>query len=135
MTTFIVCLLIFSVVCSMTWISRQSRDIKRLEEENETLIEYMEPEAKAILMEISTDIRGMRGEMAVMKVSIEKIDRGVYGDKDNKTPGLIDRQDSDEKRIAVLEKNMVSKKTVAAWVAGLSSIVATIGHTIKEFIK
>lgn len=135
MTTFIACLLIFAIVCSMKWMRKQSRDIKRLEEEKETLIEHMEPEAKAMLIQISTDIHGMRGEMTHMKKSIDNIDRGVYGDKPNKIPGLIDRQNADEERIAALEKNMVSKKTVYAWVAGLSSGVAAIGHTIKEFIK
>ncbi len=133
MITFWACFIIFAF--SFTWIRRQANNIKRLEEEKEQLIESMEPEAKAMLLQISTDIHGIRGEMveikgemSEMKFSVEKIDRGVYGEKENDNPGLFGR-------VAAIEKNMVSKKTVAGWVAGLSSGIAAIGHAIKEFVK
>lgn len=135
METLVVTVTVVLIAVLLTRLSVKSRKIKRLEEEKEILIENMEPEAKAMLMQISTDIHGMRSEMGEMKISINNIDRAMYGDKPNKTPGMIDRQKADEERISALEKNMVSKKTVAGWVAGLSSLVAGIGHAVKEFIK
>lgn len=95
----------------------------------------MEPEAKAMLMQISTDIHGMRGEMVDMKVSIAKIDRGVYGEPENGNPGLFERQKKDEERISALEKNMVTKKSVAVWITSLSTMIAGAGHAFKELFK
>lgn len=60
----------------------------------------------------------VREELATIK-------RGVYGDPDNKVPGLMDRQLEDERRIKVIEDERkaeaVKKKTIL-WIGG--SIVA-----------
>lgn len=41
-----------------------------------------------------------------MNEELKKLNRGIYGDKDNKTPGLIERQEADEKKLEDLEKRV-----------------------------
>jgi hypothetical protein len=45
----------------------------------------------------------MRGDMAVLK-------RGMYGDKDNRVKGLLERQDADEKRMDDIEDDLSKTK-------------------------
>ena len=74
-----------------------------------------------------------------VKTELATIKRGVYGDPDNKVPGLMDRQVEDERRITALEeeqkKQRIQKKT-AMWVLGIvATAVQAVGITIYEFIK
>jgi hypothetical protein len=94
-------------------------------------------------------LENISANMVIMREDVGVIKRGMYGDKENNVKGLIQRQDDDEKRLGTLEskvtfvsdkvntlsKESISKKTVAAWVAGISSRIAAIGHTIKEYLK
>lgn len=41
--------------------------------------------------------------MSSMNEELKKLNRGIYGDKENQTLGLIDRQHEDEKRLENLE--------------------------------
>lgn len=38
-----------------------------------------------------------------MNEELKKLNRGIYGDKDNKTAGLIERQEADERQLRNLE--------------------------------
>jgi hypothetical protein len=40
-----------------------------------------------------------------IKIEVDTIKRGIYGDQKNKVSGLIDRQDLDERRISAIEGN------------------------------
>lgn len=42
-----------------------------------------------------------------INLELHRIGRGIYGDKDNKTTGLIERQELDEKRLKDLEKRVI----------------------------
>lgn len=41
--------------------------------------------------------------MGAMNEELKRLNRGLYGDKDNQTKGLIERQQDDEKRLLGLE--------------------------------
>ena len=68
--------------------------------------------------------------------SLAKLDRGVYGDKDNKTPGLIDRQIEDEKRIAALEEANKKRTWImigaSAVMSGLTFLVSLLWEAFKQ---
>ena len=68
------------------------------------------------------------------KKELGEIKRGVYGDPANKVLGLIDRQEIDERRLALLEeerkREQLQKKTIL-WVIG---IIFTAGQ-VWEFFK
>lgn len=64
---------------------------------------------------------------------VEKIDRGMYGDPDNMTPGVIERQLNDAIRIQRLED---SRKTQRYWIAGMiTGLQAIWFFVIKLFVK
>lgn len=67
---------------------------------------------------------------------IERINRGLYGDSDNKLPGLIERQIEDERRIDKLEKHHERQKWYLGGI-GVSALVAWefISDHIKSFFK
>ncbi len=44
--------------------------------------------------------------MGAMNEELKRLNRGLYGDKDNQTKGLIERQQDDEKRLLDLEKRV-----------------------------
>lgn len=63
---------------------------------------------------------------------LDSIHRGVYGDPENKVLGLIDRQESDERRIKTLEDD----KKKAIWIGtGFVAAMQAIGMTLWEFFK
>lgn len=64
---------------------------------------------------------------------IDRINRGLYGDPDNKTPGLIERQLQDEQRLKKLEDD---RKRQRYWTAGLVTGLQTIWFfLVKFFVK
>lgn len=73
------------------------------------------------------------------KAELSTIRRGVYGDPENKVPGLMDRQLEDEKRIGELEshnkKEDLQKKTIL-WVVGIVfTVIQAVGIAVWEFVK
>lgn len=63
---------------------------------------------------------------------IERINRGLYGDPDNKLPGLIDRQISDETRIKNLEQHNDRQKW---WTGGAIAAFTVAGTLLWNWIK
>lgn len=61
---------------------------------------------------------------------VHALNRGIYGDAKNGTPGLLQRQDRDEKRIETIEGELVKLKgfrnkviwTGAGFVAGIQGL-------------
>jgi hypothetical protein len=73
------------------------------------------------------------------KKELGEIKRGVYGDPANKVLGLIDRQEIDERRLALLEeerkREQLQKKTIL-WVIGIIfTAVQAVGIAVWEFFK
>lgn len=69
----------------------------------------------------------------IMK-KVDKIDRGMYGDTDNKTPGLIDRQIKDEQDISDLKKEREKLKYwLTGFAAAVSMILTAAWHLLKEW--
>lgn len=67
---------------------------------------------------------------------IERINRGLYGDPDNKTPGLIERQFEDESRLNALEeRNDRQKWWTGGAVAALTLIFSLMWNWVKELFK
>jgi|GEM_PF-3632102 len=61
---------------------------------------------------------------------LAKIDRGVYGDFENKVPGLIDTDKQQHKRIKSLEDT----RKKAVWVgAGIIAALELAWHGFKEW--
>lgn len=68
--------------------------------------------------------------------SIERLERGMYGDKDNKLPGLIDRQLSDEDRIEKLEQhNDRQKWWTGGVVAALTLVFSFLWNWFKDLFR
>lgn len=63
---------------------------------------------------------------------IERINRGLYGDPDNKLHGLIDRQIRDEKRIHDLEQNNDRRKW---WTGGVIAALTLVFSFLWQWIK
>lgn len=63
---------------------------------------------------------------------IERINRGLYGDPDNKLPGLIDRQISDEGRIQKLETHNDRQKW---YLGGIGVALMIAWEVIGDFFK
>lgn len=64
--------------------------------------------------------------------AIDRINRGLYGDPDNKLPGLIDRQISDETRIHKLELHNDRQKWYAG---GIFAVILTAWELVGDFFK
>lgn len=60
---------------------------------------------------------------------VEKMDRGIYGDLDNGTPGLIKENKNQEDRIVKLEE---SQKKIKYWIAGFSFATPPLLYIIKQ---
>ena len=60
---------------------------------------------------------------------VEKLSRGMYGDPDNGTLGLIKENKDQELRILKLEQN---EKKRTYWIAGMSFAAPAILYFIKE---
>lgn len=68
--------------------------------------------------------------LSSMNEELKRINRGIYGDKDNQTDGLIDRQRIDEKRLLELEDRVKNiEKNINEKVAGIE------GNIKQEDIK
>lgn len=64
--------------------------------------------------------------------NIDRINRGLYGDPDNKLPGLIDRQISDEDRIRRLERHNDRQK----WYLGGIGVAFMIAwEVVGDFVR
>jgi len=63
---------------------------------------------------------------------VEDLKRGVHGDKVNKTKGLIDRQEEDEKRITALENKNRNEKY---WIGGFSAAASLGLPWLIEWLK
>ena len=126
MTTFFACLLIFVIVCSMTWIRKQSRDIKRLGEENEIKNQLIDMISTEQSLELITS------KLGIISDDVLDIKRGMYGDKVNGVPGLLDRQLSDEKRLNYLESYVPKIKELEPKVKVLEAHVMKSGVTRKK---
>lgn len=55
----------------------------------------MTQQEKPLLKQILENQETLKGDIIEIKGSIAKIDRAVYGDKDNNVKGLLERQDDD----------------------------------------
>lgn len=64
--------------------------------------------------------------------AIDKINRGLYGDPDNKLPGLIDRQITDETRILKLERHNDRQKW---YLGGIGVAVMIAWEMVGDFFK
>ena len=135
MTTFICCALILAI--SATLIRKQQNDINRLKEENEIkdqIIEQMSIEEHLTqISRVQTD-QGHTLHTLVWKV--DRLDRGLYGDPDNKTMGLIDRQEIDEKRIDELVKSASESKLkkMGLFATGGALLVEAWHHIKSAFL-
>lgn len=133
MVTFISCAIIFAIAA--TWIRKQENDIRRLTEENERkdqIIQEMSIEEHLTqISRVQTD-QGHTLHTLVWKV--DSLYRGLYGDPNNKTEGLIDRQERDEQRIDKLERSSVASKakTLGMFAAG-GAILFEVYSQIKSF--
>lgn len=58
------------------------------------------------IKDIETSLEKQLDIMASMNEELKKITRGIYGDKENQTKGLIERQLDDEKKLLELEKRV-----------------------------
>lgn len=74
---------------------------------------------------------------AVDKLSAEvsTIKRGLYGDKENNVIGLIARQESDEKRLTLLEDDKKTSELKRNWFIGIMVGLATALNTGIHFFK
>ena len=64
-----------------------------------------------------------------IKSEVDAINRGLYGDPKNKVPGLLDRQDIDERRISAIENN---QKKFFAIVGGIVVVLEVAWNFIKH---
>lgn len=90
------------------------------EQEHSVILAYMK--------EMRSDMTEVRGFMRNISEKVQKIERGMYGEGENGTPGLIQRQALDEQRITKIE----SKINRGVWF--LSGILVSI-EVAWQFIK
>jgi hypothetical protein len=69
-------------------------------------------------------------QTASLKTTVDKIERGVYGDEDNDVPGLLQNSRDHHRRIKVFEE--IKKKAI--WISAGVLLVAEAIHYLKELI-
>jgi len=76
--------------------------------------------------------------MGAMNEELKRLNRGLYGDKDNQTKGLIERQQDDEKRLLDLEKRVADiEKTFVKDISEIKDINKTSDikkNTVREVL-
>lgn len=70
-------------------------------------------------------------KLSKQEKDIARINRGLYGDPDNETPGLIARQKMDEDRLQKLEE---SNKRQKYWLAGVVVGIQGAWFFITKFL-
>lgn len=68
------------------------------------------------------------------KTELSTIKRGVYGDPDNKVPGLMDRQLEDERRIKALEESKKQEDQKRKILIGIGTAVVAVLQAIGVII-
>jgi hypothetical protein len=67
-----------------------------------------------------------------IKIEVDTIKRGIYGDQKNKVAGLIDRQDLDERRISAIEGN---QKRFFAVLGMIGVAVQVVLNLVWDYVK
>jgi len=88
----------------------------------------------ASLEEIHSDVKAILTNQAQMKITVDSIDRGMYGDVKNKQPGLIERQELDEKRLRKIEFKQTKNAFILAAILGLATFLMNGGLDILNRI-
>ena len=135
MEMFIACVIIFAIAA--TWIRKQQNDINRLKEENEIKDQIInEMTTEEHLIKISSVQVEQGKTLTILVDKVGEIGRGLYGDPANKTMGLIDRQEIDEKRIDELVKaSSESKlKKMGLFATGGALLVEAWHHIKSAFL-
>jgi hypothetical protein len=90
-------------------------------------------------MEGQHTIDSIAKDLRQIKEDVRTIRLGLYGDKDNRIPGLIDRQDDDEKKFLEVERRLevVERKQYKTfvWGGGLVVAVQMIWNLIKGWMN
>ena len=88
----------------------------------------------ATLETIAGQNRQIIKSLGVMEEKVDNIDRGMYGDKVNKQPGLLDRQELDEKRLSKIESKQVRQAIILGLLLGVGTFLMNGGLEILNNI-